>query len=198
MSNYENAPATRMVATACACCARPLVDARSVETGVGPECRRRHGFGEADAPAAWLDALAALANVPAAAYQSEAFTAAVAAQDARAAANVLVYRIAAEQDGANVLAFVNALRALGFARLAARIADRVATIEITRADGRIEVATPYNPDAVIAFRAVPGRRFDRARKVETFPAEADRAVLAALRKVFAGSVAKGPKGLFRV
>lgn len=42
--SYEAAPATRMLATHCAACARPLVDAKSVETGMGPDCRKRHGF----------------------------------------------------------------------------------------------------------------------------------------------------------
>ena len=44
MTNYENAPATRLLATHCACCARPLVDAKSVETGMCPVCRKKHGF----------------------------------------------------------------------------------------------------------------------------------------------------------
>ena len=39
MSSYENAPATIMLATHCCCCGRPLVDAISVELGIGPECR---------------------------------------------------------------------------------------------------------------------------------------------------------------
>jgi hypothetical protein len=41
MSTYENAPATKLLATHCACCGRALVDAVSVETGIGPECRKR-------------------------------------------------------------------------------------------------------------------------------------------------------------
>lgn len=44
MSTYENAPATRMLATHCAVCSRPLVDAASVEAGMGPDCRDRHGY----------------------------------------------------------------------------------------------------------------------------------------------------------
>ncbi len=38
---YESAPATLLLATACACCGRALVDAVSVETGIGPECRKK-------------------------------------------------------------------------------------------------------------------------------------------------------------
>lgn len=44
MNNYETAPATRLLATKCAVCGRPLVDAQSVEVGVGPECRKRNGL----------------------------------------------------------------------------------------------------------------------------------------------------------
>lgn len=40
---YENAAATRLLATHCAVCNRPLVDAESVETGMGPECRKKYG-----------------------------------------------------------------------------------------------------------------------------------------------------------
>lgn len=32
-----------IIATVCACCGRRLVDAESVETGIGPECRKRFG-----------------------------------------------------------------------------------------------------------------------------------------------------------
>ena len=52
-SGYESAPATSLVATNCACCGHPLLDAVSVEAGVGPECRKRYGYGEAQAPADW-------------------------------------------------------------------------------------------------------------------------------------------------
>jgi len=41
-SSYEDSPATRMLATQCACCGRPLLDAISVETGMGPQCRKRY------------------------------------------------------------------------------------------------------------------------------------------------------------
>jgi SWI/SNF-related matrix-associated actin-dependent regulator 1 of chromatin subfamily A len=41
--SYENAPATRLLATHCAVCSRSLVDAVSVETGIGPICASRYG-----------------------------------------------------------------------------------------------------------------------------------------------------------
>jgi hypothetical protein len=44
--SYENAPATEMLATHCAICSRPLLDAVSVEIGIGPVCRQRHGYDE--------------------------------------------------------------------------------------------------------------------------------------------------------
>lgn len=46
-TTYENAPATIMLATHCAACGRALVDAPSVEAGMGPDCREKYGvFGE--------------------------------------------------------------------------------------------------------------------------------------------------------
>lgn len=48
---YTNAPACEMLATHCVVCGRPLVDAESVECGVGPDCRANSGLetGIADA-----------------------------------------------------------------------------------------------------------------------------------------------------
>ena len=43
MSEYERAPATKMLDVHCAACGRPLVDAHSVETGMGPFCRTKYG-----------------------------------------------------------------------------------------------------------------------------------------------------------
>ena len=48
--SYESAPATRMIATDCACCGRPLLDSDSVELGIGPICRKRHGYFDAIDP----------------------------------------------------------------------------------------------------------------------------------------------------
>ena len=42
--SYVNAPATKMLATHCCVCHRPLLDAKSVELGIGPDCLKRHGF----------------------------------------------------------------------------------------------------------------------------------------------------------
>jgi hypothetical protein len=39
--SYVNAPSTKMLATHCAICSRPLRDAQSVEVGIGPICRER-------------------------------------------------------------------------------------------------------------------------------------------------------------
>lgn len=43
-NTYENAPASSLLATNCLCCNRPLVDAASVEAGIGPICREKYGY----------------------------------------------------------------------------------------------------------------------------------------------------------
>ncbi len=94
---------------------------------------------------------------------------------------------------------VFAIRALGFTTLAARIVKRLAAVTI-RAIGpngqTLEVDTPYSPEAVDALRKVPGRRWDRERKVNTFPTASKRELFAALSRAFPGLQAVGPKGLF--
>jgi hypothetical protein len=95
---YENAPATTLVATNCACCGRALVDAVSVETGIGPECRKKFGI------------------------PSDA------SEDARTEANKIVFLLArgglAREDARPMF---DRLNALGFELLAARVAKRFRT-----------------------------------------------------------------------
>lgn len=159
MSGYENAPATVMVATSCACCARPLVDAVSVETGVGPDCRKKHGYAQPDVAVDALAVVSALAS----SLPAEVFLALSGKTEARDAANVLVHRVALEQDGPLIASYVSALHKLGFVKLAARIATRIGKITVTEEGAFYVVETPYNEGFVSAVRGLQGRRFDRTR-----------------------------------
>lgn len=173
-AGYENAPACEMLATHCAACARPLVDAVSVEANMGPVCREKYGVVDG------------------------------ATDEQRVAANVIVARIARDASGMtdeNVLELVAELRDLGFVALADRIVDRIVgipKIKITVEGSELVVASPYNPDAVVVLRRVPGRFWDRDAKVNRFPLRSKGALWAALRECFPGMAAEGPKGRFEI
>lgn len=167
-SGYENAPATKMLASNCACCSRPLVDAKSVECGVGPECRKRHGYE---------------INVD---------------EDARQRANAIVYKIALEQTGPGVVEGCVELRELGFTALADRILKRLKTITITENDGLLVLRSPYDPEAVRALASIPGRRWDGEKKVNTFPLDQKRALWNVLLDHYRGFMGVGPKGAFEI
>ena len=166
--SYEDAPATKMLATYCAVCGRPLVDANSVEAGIGPDCRRKYGY-----------------NDPC-------------GDEARMAANKLVHDIAIRQDGLEVLESCVQLRSLGFEKLADRITDRVARIRIELVNGDFIVETPYDAGAVEKMRSVRGRRWDRERKVNIFPSASRPEVWAILKSFFMGALGIGPRGPFVV
>lgn len=200
--SYETAPATTLLATNCAACSRPLVDATSVETGMGPECRRRHGYTRPDVE---VDAANVIVIAQLTKLLPEVYEAVVrAAQDTgstRKVANILVHRIACEQDGAHVLCMINALRCVGFYKLADRLTSRVATITIEIDGSELVIKAPYSETAVDVLRRVPGRRWDREAKVNRFAfdperPETKRPIFAALVRAYAGAVAFGPKGLF--
>jgi hypothetical protein len=97
-TSYLNAPATLLLATACACCGRKIVDAVSIETGMGPDCRADYGV---------------------------TFEVGNAAHDE---ANVLVHRVAQKGMTRKLAApiFLR-LAELGFAHLAEKIANRFKT-----------------------------------------------------------------------
>lgn len=174
MSGYENSPQAKMVATHCAACGRPLVDAVSVETGMGPDCRARL-LGSIDVP-----------------------------EEARQEANKLVYQIAVIQKGVEIFEPLMRLRELGFVKLADRIEKRCKMkpeVFITEMDGRLVVRTPYSLEAGRAWREIPGRRWEAIpgheyKKANMIPIAQKRAVWNLLLTYYHGLLAEGPKGQF--
>jgi Family of unknown function (DUF6011) len=164
--SYENAPATKMLATHCAACGRPLVDAVSIETGLGPICRDKYG------------------------YNTEV------AETIRKLANTIVYTIALDPQGLKALQNAEALREIGFPLLADVITKRIATVRVLMVDGRLRLVTPYNENFLNAIRQIPGRQWHKEEKVWSFPLTARAAVQDALAGTFAGKLAIGPKGPF--
>lgn len=163
--SYLNAPATKMIDARCAVCSRELLDAVSVEVGMGPICRERHGYQEVED----------------------------ASEEARAEANKIVRAIAAAwQDEDERLRGCVALRLLGFSKLAERIeyrgkdAPRAEAIEVTTGYGELRVKSPFKPAAVAAFRTIRGRRWDGMHKLNVVPEQSKRDLWRVLRECFAG------------
>lgn len=178
--SYEDAVATKMLASHCVICGRALVDALSVERGVGPEC-----------------------------YEHLQMDSVSVSDEARKAANKLVYKAAVvAQNGeiSRVLELAGEIRALGMPNLAEKVArrfrnsERYQEIVITPEGDMLRVETPFRRGAkeefIAAWRSIPGRRFmDKANYV---PVAQKQALFKLLKRFFAGKVAKGPKGLFKV
>jgi len=176
--SYESAPATKLVATACCCCGRPLVDSVSVEAGVGPKCRERHGYGEAQG------------EPDAKAYQA-AMCVPLQTTATQTIANYLTHRIAADPSAPSVSSSIAAIDALGFHRLAAKLADRAMgpLIEVDedrdpRGSPILVVRTPFSEELLGALCRVPGRHWDEARRATTFPVSSAVALAATLRRMF--------------
>lgn len=195
-AGYEDAPGTKLLAVSCAVCAHPLLDAVSVEAGIGPDCRAKYGYAEAQGDPDF-EALAVLCAQGELVEFAEEFRERARAERERPTwqsrppvprrfANVLVHRIAAAQTGPNVGAYVTALAAFGFTKLARRIAERLGAVEVTREGEDLLVRTTRRLDDedfdafAKATRAVG--RWDRERKVRVVPVSAKRALWDALRK----------------
>lgn len=176
--SYENAPATYMLATHCAFCGRPLVDAQSVETGVGPICRSR-----------WMVADRVSA-------------------EARKEGNKLIYLIAKSQKGEQVDWALDRMTDLGFVEAVKRIKRRLGKLAKKRAselvvitieNGRLSLKADGLPDSsfrafLARVREIPGRMFADGKN--TFPVAQKRAVWELLCGFFKGRAALGPKGPF--
>lgn len=152
--SYENSPACKLVATNCACCGAPLVDAISVETGMGPVCREKHGFYKPDLEVDILAIVAALAV----ALPEELYVATVKGiSTSREAANKLVHRAAIEQRGAVFGYCVSAIAMLGFTTLADRMVKHAKGIRVESKGDTLLVFSPFNPDFVMRAKKIGGK-----------------------------------------
>jgi hypothetical protein len=167
-TGYENAPATLLLATHCAACGRPLVDAASVTAAMGPECRSKYGVLSLD------DETRAAANVHI--YRIALL------QTGREVAE----RLAALRElGLDALAD----------RIVKRLAPMYAVVVLADARG-FAVKASYDVAQSASLGRLPGRRWDAERKVSTYPATSKRAVFEALRGALPGALCLGPRGEF--
>lgn len=168
------------------------MDSVSVEAGVGPVCREKYGYTEAQG---LIDPKA-----------FELATGRLPWDSARGLANYLTHQIAIDPAAKTVSANVAAIDALGFHRLAATLADRAMGPLIEVAEGRdargaavLVVKTPFSEELLAALCRVPGRHWDGAKKVTTFPASSARTLLTALRRMLPPTtLVRGRNGRLRV
>ncbi len=176
---YESAPGTALVATECAACARPLLDAVSVEAGMGPDCRRKFHHGEAQTAPNW-----AMVNRFAPEFDASA--------DPHATANAIVHRIASQQTGFDVARLTAALWYLGFETLAARIGARLRAVNVTAEGDTLRVKAPYSEEFNAAVRRVPGARWHAESKSRLVPQASRAALWEAIKSAYpAGTIIMG-------
>lgn len=174
MSGYQSAPATARLATRCCICARPLLDAVSVERGIGPECRKKHLRGTHQLPEA-----------------------------IRAEGNRIIAQAALDAEDFDVPAIINhatRLRELGFATVADKMMARFIDISIEDKDGKLHVRHPFmlsaNPDW---GRLFPGSwRQEIKARVVVNDTPNKRRLMWLLATHFPGKWAMGPKGPFKL
>ena len=186
---YEDAPTVELVATTCCVCGRPLLDAPSLKSGIGPICAEKTGYGREDLPA-----------------------------DVRDEVNRLVYELAKYGKDKRAVERLTRLRELGFEELVVRVEERLQDLVEIRTfmvsgsvPARVFVEVPKaDSDARFkevrdAMREIPGRQYEsvliasgRRAKRWTFPRTKDSfiAFRAMLAKVFPGRVVQGLKGLY--
>lgn len=190
MSGYETLASTKLLATHCAACGKPLREAGSVTVSLGPVCREKYGYDDVQV-----------------------------SSEARAEANRLIYLIADKRQGPPVLDAASRLRALGFTRLASIILARLIPIRLERVTSanaeaalarvpaelreqarakwggdRLRLFSPYDPDATARLCKVPGRWFNGEEKANEFPYTSRNALWLAIRELFVGKKMLGPDG----
>jgi hypothetical protein len=181
---YEQATATKMLATHCCVCGRPLRDVASVEAGIGPVCAERLHVMTADLPAGVKAEVSRLVNLA-----SQAFS---------------------RTELAAMLDIAGKIAALGAATVALKIVEAtvpdavsIMPVTITEAGRTFDVYSlsgPYVDGTGAALRAAGVRGARYANKSWTVPRTADnrRALYAATITLYPGAPLVTPKGVSRV
>ena len=167
---YENAPGTKMLATHCICCGRPLLDALSVEVGIGPVCRKKVEYTKTQV-----------------------------SQEARLRANGLVHHMAMDQGNFDLLDSVyRQLCNLGFKTLADTIGSRLSNIKITEDRNKLYIQAPYNPRFIELSRYLPGRHWSKRKRRTEFRVTAKVPLYYALKKAYPNHIGFSYKGPFKL
>lgn len=198
-NDYTKSPVYEMVPTHCSCCNRPLVDATSVEYGVGPVCRKKYSY--EDAIPVTPEIREAMVNVLSR-FHDLAFggrvMAAVDANDSRKAANLLNRLLAVslkhDVSDVDVIVAIEALETLGYTDLANRVSSVIATVSVEEKAGKILVKVPF--ERAFVDTKVAGRHYNKPTDTWIVPAKSKKDLWVALQKAYSGKVGTGPKGMF--
>lgn len=159
-----------LVATHCCACGHALVDARSVERGIGPICWKKLG------------------------QETEGLD-----EETRKTVNKLMYRAslawsAGEVDKTRELAVQ--IHDAGAPACARRIAANAGSvvIEVNVEGTKIVVKSPYNDKFIAETRALPGRFYIKKEKATEFGLSAKAALWTAIQNAFKGAILMSKKG----
>ena len=193
MSTYETSPACILVATHCCVCGKLLVEADSVNTGIGPKCAKRTHYGHFDKEPDIFKAATLLNEIGVV----------IELVDPHKAANQLVYTIAANQGNLPLVRkLTEVVFLMGYTVLANVLRKRFAPVTFTvQTEGDLLFASfeakgdeNFNL-ALDLIRTVPGKRWVKERKGNTFPLNSRGPLWATLKKLPKGSVVEGDKGV---
>lgn len=197
--SYENAPATKMLATHCCACNRPLVDAKSVEYGIGPECRKRHGHGVQTAGASWGAVTALIGRLQD--IQVDSAIPAILDENAHKLCNVLTHAAATATNKQDLRTLAEAIYASGYRNLALtiskrRLRDRQLVVKVwveeTAHGERVVLQAPWKKDAIDDYKRIGGR-FDPESRTWSFATTEKARLWDTIRSHFAGRFMLTPK-----
>lgn len=124
---YEDAPATKMLATQCAVCRRPLLDAKSVEIGMGPDCRKQYQFDREIPP-----------------------------QD-REDANKIIHKLALQEFPEDLPEMLAQLLLMSFTNLFFILVKRKAAVRIIQVEDTYSIKSAYQADFIQELKKLGGR-----------------------------------------
>lgn len=189
--SYTDAPACQLLASHCIMCSRPLLDAQSVEAGIGPVCREKIGYNSEPGPQ----------KGP---YQhigssdpDSVVEGCLKEGNRRGAANALVSFAARTNNKREAARAAEQVGVLGFDRVSSSLLSRLAQVSISISEDRrsYEVKAPFVDGFAAEIRKIRGQ-WDKERKLHVVPVSAKRLLFMRLSSFYKGSMAIGPKGWF--
>jgi len=200
-NGYEQALSTRLLATHCCCCNRPLRDADSVSLGIGPICREKYLPIEMHYVVDQNQLKRAVGISPK--TLREAVLPDIKARNWRTVLNKLIWHaaMAVSYSGGESRAVIAAAQQFAVALGATRIADRfrefylqskIKVFEVP--PDRLGAKTPRNDTFIDAVKLIPGRRWHGGTFYWSVPQDKQEHLIAALSAAFGGEMMEDLNG----
>lgn len=190
--SYLNSPSIEIVATKCFLCNRPLLDANSVESGIGPICKKKIGYFDENSQDDYKYENIGISEIDNAVLEK------LSINDCRGAVNSLInFCSRCIKDKELIIKIVKQIDNLGYKELSKKIFYYICDIIIEQDNDLLYISYPKDRRMDWVINKNNGK-WDSKLEKYIINKNNKKRIWGAFKKFFPGSFCIGPKGVFKI